>query len=182
MHNWKETATSFWSGVSKMRVRVRTNANKEAFHGKQLTAFLRRRPLTAVTYCYLPNRVRRWKKLADGKRSKLSRGGDGLNLPWTGHQRERERESRPITGAAAPKQNMQRSFMGARGPPSTAWIWRKNRWWPLHPHPAPAPSPAASESQQRAPRLRPPTHPIQWSSGAKHGCCVASRAPPRPRP
>jgi len=75
-----------------MRVRVRTNANKEAFHGKQLNAFLRRRPLTAVTYCYLPNRVRRWKKLADGKRSKLSRGGDGLNLPWTGPQRERERE------------------------------------------------------------------------------------------
>ena len=38
----------FWFGVIKMPVRVRNNANKEAFHGKQLTAFLRRRPVTAV--------------------------------------------------------------------------------------------------------------------------------------
>ena len=95
-----------------MRVRVRTNANKEAFHGKQLTAFLRRRPLTAVTYCYLPNRVRRWKKLADGKRSKLLRGEDGLNLPCGQDARKRER-GRQTAPTNHRRQNMHRSFMAS---------------------------------------------------------------------
>jgi hypothetical protein len=172
----------FWSGVSKMPVRVRNNANKEVFHGKQLTAFLRRHPLTAVLY--LPNRssVRRW-KLEDGKGLKLSRGEDGLNLPC-GHQREREgeedKQSRPITGAktcteaswphGCPRSTVNRLDMAEKQVVAVATTSSSDS------EPSGQRGPAACPSS-------PTPNPIQWSSGAEHGLlCRLTRPASRPRP